>query len=133
MITLRLHRAGLAGWHPIGIAMARSAVCSFASTIALGRPLSIAWSAPFVLSLANLARIGSVLGFGASFALLARIGAARASYIGVMVPLVALLVSTLFKHFDWEVPTLTSVGLAMAGNLLATAQAAHCAPVELQR
>lgn len=99
--------------------MAYSAVCSFAITIALGRPLSIAWSAPFVLSLAYLAVIGSVLAFGAYFALLARIGAARASYIGVMVPLVALLVSTLFEHFDWEVPTFIGVGLAVTGNMLA--------------
>jgi drug/metabolite transporter (DMT)-like permease len=119
MITLRLHRAGVAGWPPIGIAMAYSAVCSFAITIAFGRPLSIAWSAPFVLSLAYLALIGSVLAFGAYFTLLGRIGAARASYIGVMTPLVALLVSTLFEHFDWEAPTFVGVGLAVAGNLLA--------------
>jgi drug/metabolite transporter (DMT)-like permease len=122
MITLRLHRAGVAGWPPIGVAMAYSAVGSFAITVALGRPLSIEWSAPFLLSLAYLAWVGSVLAFGAYFTLLARIGAARASYIGVMTPLVALLVSTLFERFDWKAATFLGVGLAVAGNLLALRQ-----------
>ena len=119
MITLRLQRDGVVGWPPIGIGMAYSAVCSFAIALALGRSLAINWSAPFVFSLAYLALIGSVLAFGAYFTLLARIGAGRASYIGVMTPLVALLVSTLYEHFDWRVPTFIGVGLAVAGNVLA--------------
>jgi len=122
MITLRLQHSGVVGWPPIGIGMAYSAACSFAVAAALGRPLSILWSVPFSLSLLYLALVGSVLAFGAYFALLARIGAARASYIGVMTPLVALLVSTLFEHFDWQLLTFLGVSLAVAGNVLALRQ-----------
>ena len=119
MITLRLQRDGVVGWPPIGLGMAYSALCSLAITLALGRSLAIDWSVPFVLSLTYLAVVGSVLAFGAYFALLARIGAGRASYIGVMTPLVALLVSTLYERFDWRVLTFIGVGLAVAGNVLA--------------
>jgi len=130
MITLRLHRSGVAGWQPIGFAMAYGAACSFAIAIALGRPLSIAWSAPFVLSLAYLALVGSVLAFGAYFTLLGRIGAARASYVGVMTPLVALLVSTLFERFDWHPLTFLGIASALAGNVLALRPSRIARPVE---
>lgn len=130
MVTLRLQRDGVAGWPPIGIGMAYSALCSLAIALAFGRSLSILWSAPFVLSLAYLALAGSVLAFGAYFTLLSRIGAARASYIGVMTPLVALLISTLFEHFDWHVLTLLGIGLAIAGNVLALRGPRVSRPVE---
>jgi drug/metabolite transporter (DMT)-like permease len=123
MVTLRLQRDGVTGWAPIGIGMAYSALCSLAIALVFHRPLAILWSAPFVLSLAYLALVGSVLAFGAYFTLLGRIGAARASYIGVMTPLVALVVSTLFEHFDLQLLTLLGVGLAIAGNVLALRRA----------
>lgn len=129
MITLRLQRAGVAGWPPIGVGMAYGGLCSLVVALAFGQPLSIAWSAPFFLSLVYLALIGSVLAFGAYFALLGRIGAARASYIGVMTPIVALLVSTLFERFEWQVLTFIGVSLAVAGNVLALRKP-RSAPVE---
>jgi drug/metabolite transporter (DMT)-like permease len=122
MITLRLQRSGVAGWPPIGLGMAYGAICTLVTAVALGRPMSVAWSAPFFLSLVYLALVGSVLAFGAYFALLGRIGAARASYIGVMTPLVALLMSTLFELFEWQLLTFIGVGLAVAGNVLALRQ-----------
>jgi drug/metabolite transporter (DMT)-like permease len=130
MITLRLQRAGVAGWSPIGFAMAYGAASALLVALAFGRPSSIAWSAPFVLSLAYLALVGSVLAFGAYFALLGRIGAARASYVGVMTPLIALVVSTLFEHFDWQAATFLGVALAVAGNVLALRRPRIVRPVE---
>jgi drug/metabolite transporter (DMT)-like permease len=130
MITLRLQRAGAVGWPPIGLGMAYGAICSFAIAALLGRSLTVLWSVPFVLSLVYLALIGSVLAFGAYFALLERIGAARASYIGVMTPLVALLVSTLLESFDWQALTFFGVTLALAGNVLALRLPRVTAPVK---
>jgi len=133
MVTLRLQRAGVVGWPPIGFSMAYGAASAALIALALGRPLSIAWSAPFALSLAYLALVGSVLAFGAYFALLGRIGAARASYVGVMTPLIALLVSTLFERFDWHLLTFLGVALAIAGNVLALRQPRITRPVESAR
>jgi drug/metabolite transporter (DMT)-like permease len=130
MITLRLQRGGAVGWPPIGVGMAYGAICSFAIASLLGRSLAVQWSPPFILSLVYLALVGSVLAFGAYFTLLERIGAARASYIGVMTPLVALLVSTLLESFDWQVLTFVGVALALAGNALALRQPRVSAPVK---
>jgi drug/metabolite transporter (DMT)-like permease len=72
----------------------------------------------YVISLLYLAAFGSVIAFGAYLTLLGRIGAARAAYVGVTVPVVALLLSTLFEHYEWTLPALLGVGLCAAGNVL---------------
>jgi drug/metabolite transporter (DMT)-like permease len=50
--------------------------------------------------------------------LLARIGAARAGYVGVMVPIVALAVSFFFEKFAWGWLTTLGVALSLAGNVV---------------
>jgi drug/metabolite transporter (DMT)-like permease len=72
----------------------------------------------YVLSLIYLAVFGSVVAFGAYLTLLGRIGAARAGYVGVAVPVVALLLSTVFEHYEWTLPALIGAGLCIAGNVL---------------
>jgi len=74
--------------------------------------------APYVLSLLYLAALGSVVAFGAYLTLLGRIGAARAGYVGVAVPVVALVFSTIFEHYHWTVTSLLGVALCATGNLL---------------
>jgi drug/metabolite transporter (DMT)-like permease len=77
---------------------------------------------------------GSVIAFGAYFALIGRIGAARASYVGVMSPVLALLMSAAFEGYDWRLATGLGVGLAVVGNVIALwqpcARATHGAPLE---
>ncbi len=133
MITMRLQRQGTAGWPPIGVAMSYGAACSFLVGVLLQRPGNITWSSSFVVSLAYLSIVGSVLAFGAYFTLLARVGAARASYVGVMTPVVALVVSTWLEHFVWQVATFVGVGLALLGNVLALQPASTRPLVESAR
>jgi drug/metabolite transporter (DMT)-like permease len=82
----------------------------------------IAWtfdSRPgYVLSLLYLAAFGSVIAFAAYLTLLGKIGAARAGYVGVAVPVVALLLSTVFEHYQWTLPALVGAALCLAGNVL---------------
>ena len=80
------------------------------------------WSFPYVASLLYLALFGSVLAFGAYLTLMKRIGADRASYTAVAIPVVALVLSTLFEHIDWQAPMLLGVGLCLAGNVLMLAR-----------
>jgi len=47
-----------------------------------------------------------------------RIGVARASYVGVMAPVVALLVSTLLEGFIWHPLTAAGVTVSLVGNVL---------------
>ncbi len=61
---------------------------------------------------------GPILAFGGFLTLLGRIGAARAGYVGVMVPIVALLVSSLFEGYRWEWLALVGVAVSVAGNVI---------------
>jgi len=72
----------------------------------------------YVLSLLYLAAFGSVIAFAAYLTLLGKIGAACAGYVGVAVPVVALLLSTVFEHYEWTLPALAGAALCIAGNVL---------------
>jgi drug/metabolite transporter (DMT)-like permease len=80
------------------------------------------WSFPYVASLLYLALFGSVLAFGAYLTLMKRIGADRAGYTAVAVPVVALILSTLFEDIHWHAPMILGVGLSLAGNVLRLAR-----------
>ena len=71
-----------------------------------------------MLSLGYLAILGSIAAFASYLTLLKRIGAARAGYIGVMVPIVALLLSAAFEGFRFHALTWLGIGVSVAGNVL---------------
>ena len=48
-----------------------------------------------------------------------RVGAAKAGYVGVLTPLVALGVSSVLENFQWTGLTLAGVALAILGNAIA--------------
>ncbi len=112
-------REGISGWSPLGWAMAYGAIGSVLAALVAGSSWQIDWSGPFVASLAYLTLAGSVVTFGAFYTLVHRIGPARAGYIGVLTPVVALVVSSWLEGFTWTGETLVGVALAIAGNVLA--------------
>jgi drug/metabolite transporter (DMT)-like permease len=83
-----------------------------------GHPFNFDATPNYVMSLIYLSLFGSVLAFTAYMTLMRRIGAGRASYVAVLVPIVALLLSTFFEHFVWHVSTVIGVALCIAGNAL---------------
>ena len=92
----------------------------FALLIALGlsRKLAIDLSPAYLVSLVYLALIGSVAAFAAWLTLIGRIGPARASYVGVMVPVVALSISTMFENLAWHPLMVLGMLVSIAGNVL---------------
>jgi drug/metabolite transporter (DMT)-like permease len=76
------------------------------------------WSWRYVGALVYLAVFGSVLAFGAYLTLMKRIGAGRAGYSMVAIPVVALLISTFLEHLQWTAPLYIGVALCLAGNVL---------------
>jgi len=76
------------------------------------------WSFSYIASLVYLSLFGSVLAFGAYLALMARIGPHRAGYSSVAIPVVALLLSTLFENLRWEAAMVLGIALCLSGNLL---------------
>lgn len=67
----------------------------------------------YAAGLLYLALVASALAFTLYYALIRRIGAARAAYSSVVIPLVALLLSTLFEGYVWT-------PLAVIGALVTT-------------
>jgi len=83
------------------------------------------WSLPYIVSLLYLAVFGSVIAFVAYLTLLGRIGADRAGYSGIAIPIVALGLSTLFEDLHWDAAMFGGVALCMAGNVLVLRRAAE--------
>lgn len=72
----------------------------------------------YLWSLLYLSLFGTVIAFGTYFALLKRMGPEKASYTIVLFPLVAVLLSTWFEGFQWQLSTLLGFALVLAGNAL---------------
>ena len=105
--------------------------------IGKGRSLTFDPSTGYVLSLLFLAVFGSVVAFGCYLTLLGRIGAERAGYVVVVIPIVALLLSALFEGLVLETHIFIGVALALAGNFVIlmkgkTARSAPAKPVQAE-
>jgi drug/metabolite transporter (DMT)-like permease len=109
---------GLPFWPALGWGLAWGAACSVAVAAASGPlpVLPLPWS--WWVSLLYLALAGTVLAFSAFLTLQQRLGPGRAATVGVMTPLVALLVSTVFENYRPDGFTLAGVLLAAGGNWL---------------
>ena len=66
-----------------------------------------------------LGLIGSSLAFTLYFRIIRAIGPAKAAYNGVMVPVVAMALSTLFEGYRWSVLAGAGAALAMTGLVIA--------------
>jgi drug/metabolite transporter (DMT)-like permease len=60
---------------------------------------------------------GSTIGYATYFTLLGRIGPQRTAYTTVLVPALALGVSTVFEGFTWSPAALMGAGLIFSGNV----------------
>ena len=83
-----------------------------------GQPFIIEPTVPYLAGLCYLALIASVLAFACYLTLLGRIGVDRAAYVTVMLPVVALAVSTVLEGYRWTMPAGLGLAAVLAGNLL---------------
>lgn len=118
MIAVRTQKRGFATWPSMAWGMLYGGAFALIYAVLIGRSLRIDFNAPYLGSLIYLALFGSIITFGCYLTLLKRIGAARAAYVGVMVPVVALIVSFFFESFEWTWMTTAGVVLLVTGNVL---------------
>jgi drug/metabolite transporter (DMT)-like permease len=118
LIAVRNQRHGFPVLPSVAWGMAYGAAVIALVALAEQTPWSFDASPRYVLSLAYLALFGSVIAFGAYLTLLGKIGPARAAYVGVAVPMVALVMSTVFENYRWTLPALAGAALCVAGNIL---------------
>src|SRR5690606_34862099 len=83
-----------------------------------GKQFIVEWSARYLLSILWLSVPSTVIAFAAYLTLLGRIGAGRAAYSTVLVPIVALLLSTFFENYTWTIAAVIGVAFVLAGNVI---------------
>ena len=126
MVAHRNQEARLPLWQTLAWGMLYGAMFSLAVTLASGNQLGFEFTPEYILSLLYLAVFGSIIAFAGFLTLLGRIGAARAGYIGVMVPIMALIISAAFEGFHWQGLTWAGVAVSVAGNVvILRVRAAH--------
>ncbi|PAU75542.1 DMT family transporter [Halomonas salipaludis] len=116
MLSLRHQRRGLDLLSTNAYAMGYGALIMLIIVLISGVPFVLDTSPAYLGALLYLAVFGSVIGFGAYFALVARIGAGAAAYATLLFPLVALSISTLFEDYQWSLPALIGLAMILLGN-----------------
>lgn len=114
----RLFARGLSVVPGTAIAMGWAAAMTLGWCLARGIPLAFDRRAPYVLSLLYLAVFGSVLAFVAYLTLVQRVGAGRSGYTSAVIPVVAMLASTLFEGYRWTPAAAAGLALVLAGTVL---------------
>lgn len=117
MVALRTQKRGFSTWTSMAWGMLYGGLMALATGALLGKPFTFEWTAAYSISLVYLAVLGSIVTFACYLTLMERLGAAPASYVGVMVPVLALAVSFFFEKFEWGWLTTFGVVLSVAGNV----------------
>ncbi len=100
-------------------AMAYGGMLNAALAWAMAGPPQFDLTPGYIAGLLYLGLVASALAFSLYYTLIRGIGPGRAAYSGVVVPVVALALSTLFEGFQWTGLTLIGAALAIGGLVLA--------------
>lgn len=82
-------------------------------------PPTFSLSLHYILPLLFLILFGSVVAFSFYVNVMRKLGVARAAYVSVLVPVIALSWSTALEHFQWTWLAISGALLAMGGTLIA--------------
>ncbi len=88
-----------------------------------GETFTVEWTARYLGSVAFLTVPSTVIAFAAYLTLLGRVGAGRASYSTVLVPVVALVISTFVEDYHWTLAAILGVVLVLIGNVIVLSKA----------
>jgi drug/metabolite transporter (DMT)-like permease len=99
-------------------AMAYGGLLTLAIHFAGGGSLVMDWSFGYIGPLLYLALFGSVIAFGTYFLLINRIGAEFAAYAILLMPIIALVLSTFYEDYNWRPSAVAGVSLVLIGNLV---------------
>ncbi len=122
MVSQRTQKAGLPVLQSNAWGMLYGCAFNAAVALVLGKPFVFDPSPRYVISLAYLTLVGSVLAFGCYLTLLGRIGAHKAGYAVVMFPVVAVILSLMFEGLTVDRYLIAGVLLVLGGNLAIVAR-----------
>lgn len=88
-------------------------------TLLSGRDFSFMVSIPYIGSLFYLSVFGSIIAFYSYLTLIGSIGADKAAYTIMLVPIVALMLSSFFEGYTWNFSAIAGLFFVVSGNYLA--------------
>lgn len=118
LLASRNGARGLTMWPSLGFGMLYGGAAVLLIALVGGQSLVWPTAVSWWVALLYLALAGSVLSFACYLTLLERLGAGPAGTIGVMTPILALVVSTVFENYRPDALAGVGVLLAVAGNVL---------------
>ena len=100
------------------LGMIYGSLMMFVISLVLGKEINFDFRISYILSLGYLAIFGSVIAFSAYLKMLGEIGPDKAGYVILVVPLIALIISTIFENYHWNVVSVTGAILLIIGNFV---------------
>lgn len=86
--------------------------------ITVGPPV-MEWRVAYLAGIAYLGIAGSVVTFPLYFGLIRHMGAGRAAYTSVLIPVIAMLISTVAEGYRWTGLAVAGAALAISGMVIA--------------
>ena len=102
----------------IAYAMFYGSLITLLITQIKGTELLFEYTLSYIASLAYLSIIGSIFAFIFYLKLLEKVGAGRAGYVGVVMPVLALLISTVFENLEWKIDLIVGLPILIVGAAL---------------
>ena len=98
--------------------MAYGALLCLAIHFGGGGAFVVDWTIGYLGPLLYLTVFGSVTAFGCYMVLIGRIGAEYAAYVMLLMPVVALILSTFFEEYQWSANAVFGIIVVLFGNLI---------------
>ncbi|MDC3149100.1 DMT family transporter [Alphaproteobacteria bacterium] len=101
-----------------GYGMLYGSVTLLIYLLVVGINLNFDFSYRYIISLLYLSIFGSVFGFILYLSIIKNIGANDAAYVAIIMPLIALIISTIFEGLIWDMNLYIGAFLVLFGNIL---------------
>ena len=102
----------------LAYSMLYGSLITFLITQIKGTELLFEYSFAYIASLAYLSIIGSIFAFIFYLKLIEKVGPGRAGYVGVVMPVLALLISTVFENLEWQIDLIIGLPILIIGAVL---------------
>jgi len=118
VITTRNTKKGVPVTQANAFGMGYGGLLTLFIHFAMGGTLTMHWSIDYLGPMLYLTVFGSIVAFGCFMLLISRVGAEYAAYVTLLMPIIALALSTLFEEYHWTSNALVGVAFVLAGNLV---------------
>jgi drug/metabolite transporter (DMT)-like permease len=102
----------------IAYSMLYGSLVTFLITQVRGTELLFEYSFSYISSLFYLSIFGSIFAFISYLKLLEKVGPGRAGYVGVVMPVLALIISTIFEKLEWQIDLIVGLPILIIGAIL---------------